>query len=138
MLGECVKATLFFGLFNMYCSLLLLLFFPIIDLCSFKKYLFIYLCELAYIYCYTDTTNFIIFLQLLRCQLLISWNKNMRLWPTTTENKCFKKMLQHLLLLQYFHNCFPFTIVEISVSYISNKKMLNPQHFNINFTTNHR
>ena len=35
-----------------------------------------------------------------------------------------------------YHNIF--IIVEISHSYISNKKMLNPQHFNINYTTNLR
>ena len=37
----------------------------------FRLYLFF----LLYINCYTDTTNFTIFLQLLRCQFLISQNK---------------------------------------------------------------
>ena len=60
---------------------------------------FKYLCKLVYIYCYTDTTNFTIFSQLLRYQFLISQNKIIKyeMWPITTENKCFMKMLWHLL-----------------------------------------
>ena len=63
----------------------------------FSFLLNIYLSWKWHIYCYTNTTNFAIFSQLLRCQFLISRKKKMRLWPTVTENKCFMKMLQHLL-----------------------------------------
>ena len=48
-----------------------------------------------HIYCYTNTTNFTIFSQLLRCRFLINQNKIIKYetWPTTTENKCFEEML---------------------------------------------
>ena len=39
-----------------------------------------------YIYCYTDTTNFIIFSQLLRCQFFISQNKIIK-YETVTNHK---------------------------------------------------
>ena len=38
------------------------------------------------IYCYTETTNFIIFLQLLRCQFLISQNKIIKYEIVTNHN----------------------------------------------------
>ena len=39
-----------------------------------------------YIYCYTDTTNFTIFSQLLRCQFLISQNKIIKYEIVTNHN----------------------------------------------------
>ena len=41
---------------------------------------------LFYIYCYTDTTNLIIFSQLLRCQFLISQNKIIIYKTVTNHN----------------------------------------------------
>ena len=57
----------------------------------------------------------------------------MRPWPTTTENKFF---CENVVNTCCYYNIF--TIVEILVSYRSNKKMLSPQHFHINFIANHR
>ena len=106
-LCECVKVTVLFSLFNMYCSSLHWPFFLVISLCSF----FFNIYMSWHIYYYTDTTNFIIFSQLLRCQFLISQNKIIKYeivtnHKSTTKNKCFVKMLWHLLLSQYLHNCW--------------------------------
>ena len=52
-----------------------------------------------HIYCYTNTINFTIFSQLLRCQFLISQNKIIKYETVTNynKNKYFVKMLWHLL-----------------------------------------
>ena len=80
LLGKCVKVIVLSGLFNVYYS-------------SFFCALFknIYLYEIAYIYIYiyifyTDTTNFIIFSQWLRCQFLIGRNKIIK-YETVTNHK---------------------------------------------------
>ena len=62
-----------------------------------------------HLYCYIDTTNFTIFSQLLTCQFLTSRNKNNKIWDCSQlqlKINVFKKMLQHLLLSQYLHNCW--------------------------------
>ena len=88
-----------------------------------------------HLYCYIDTTNFTIFSQLLTCQFLTSRNKNNKIWDGS-QPQLKINVLKKCYNTYCYHNIC--TIVEIAVSYISNKKMLNPQHFNINFTTNHR
>ena len=67
-------ATMSFGSFNWYCSYsFFFFFFSVVGLCFFFFLLNIYMSW--HIYCYTNTINFTIFSQLLRCQFLIGWNK---------------------------------------------------------------
>ena len=61
--------------------------------CSYSSYsfYFIFLSSVCtffffYIYCYTNTTNFTIFSQLLRCQFLISQNKIIKYETVTNHN----------------------------------------------------
>ena len=59
--------------------------------CSYSSCIFFFFSGLLfvlffYIYCYTDTTNFIIFSQLLRCQFLISQNKIIKYETVTNHN----------------------------------------------------
>ena len=58
--------------------------------CSYSSYIFFSLPFVLffffYIYCYTDTTNFIIFSQLLRSQFLISQNKIIKYKTITNHN----------------------------------------------------
>ena len=58
--------------------------------CSFGEPIFFFFglpfFFLIYIYCYTDTTNFTIFSQLLRCQFLISQNKIIKYETVTNHN----------------------------------------------------
>ena len=86
-----------------------------------------------HICCYTDMPNFTIYSQLLKCQFFTN-RKKKKIWD------CDQPQLKINVLRKFYNTyCYHniFTIVEISIFYISNKKMLNPQHFNINFTTNH-
>ena len=85
-----------------------------------------------HLYCYINTTNFTIFSQLLTCQFLTSQNK---IWDCSQPQMKIN-VLKKCYNTYCYHNIF--IIVEISVSYISKKKILNQQHFNINFTTNHK
>ena len=71
-----------------------------------------------YIYCYIDTTNFTMFLQLLTCQFLTSRNKIIKYETVTNQLKI--NVLRKCYNIYYYHNIF--TIVEITVSYQSNKK----------------
>ena len=79
---------------------------------------FKYLCKLIYIYCYTDTINFIIFSQLLTYQFLTSRNKIIKYECDQPQLKI--NVLRKCYNTYCYHNIF--TIVEISVSYRSNKK----------------
>ena len=58
--------------------------------CSYSSYSFFCLPFVLffsfYIYCFTDTTNFTIFLQLLRCQFLKSQNKIIKYESVTNHN----------------------------------------------------
>ena len=90
----------------------------------------------CHLYCYTDTTIFTIFLQLLTCQFLTSRNKIIKYETIYSQPQLKINVLKKCYNTYCYNNIF--TIVEISVSYISNKKMLNSQHFNINFTINHK
>ena len=61
----------------------------------------------------------------------LKWNN--KIWD------CDQPQLKINILWKYCNTCYHniFTIVEISVSYSSNKKLLSSQYFHMNFTTNH-
>ena len=108
--------------------------------CSYSSYIFFFFSSLPfvliYIYCYTDTTNFIIFSQLLTCQFLTSRNKIITYEAIANHNwkEMFKKNVTTIIVITIFSQLLKsqFLIYQIII------KMLNSQHFNINFTINHR
>ena len=55
--------------------------------CSYSSYIFFFcLPHVLYIYCYIDTTNFTIFLPLLKCQFLLRQNKIIKYETVTNHN----------------------------------------------------
>ena len=94
LLSECVKTTVLLICSSGTVATVATTFFFFFVQSSICTFFFSF-----YIYCYTDTINFTIFSQLLRCQFLISQNKIIKYETVTntTKNKYFVKMLWHLL-----------------------------------------
>ena len=108
-------------------------FFYVIGLCFF----FLWNIYISWhIYCYTNTTNFTIFSQLLTCQFLTGRNKIITYEAIANHNwkEMFKKNVTTIIVITIFSQLLKsqFLIYQIII------KMLNSQHFNINFTINHR
>ena len=81
-------------------------FFPVIGLCvCVCVFLNIYVSW--HIYCYTDTTNFTIFLQLLKYQFLASRNKIIKYKTVTNqiENKCLENNNNNVISLKLIITC---------------------------------
>ena len=72
------------------------------------------------IYCYTNTIKITIFSKLLRCRFLINWNKIIKYETMTNHNWKYFFFLQKFCNTYCYH--YIFTIVEVSISYRSNKK----------------
>ena len=80
-----IKKCLVHNILTLISTVLKGFFFPlVIDLCFFFFFLNIYV--IWHIYCYTDTTNFTIFLQIVKYQFLTSRNKIIKYETVTNHN----------------------------------------------------